>query len=361
MRILFTVLILLLHVSSSALTIAGGETFVIDDSQTIYVDELVMEANSTLINNGTLIFDSDFDFSYCYKTGVTFINNCYIECENFRNNINQWQWLATPVKFVQNGAFLCHQDFDCIVSAYIILSFGENASTSVKNVNIQKYGNSDLELLGSWLCDDIDITFNDGGRMIRLGDIECENFTLHNNAKNVQINGMAKIKNITGDTWGPASLTVDGALIIGEEDGVNVRGAADSFVSLCYNKTSGKDYNIYSDGTICYRVQYSADDNNYWATSPKDENDVVGQATLKANFVSYDECIEGYTHFLSIIATDGFTSEKGEQDAIIDGVYYDILGRKNSSSSIKINSSSIFFHNSVEFFKKIAFFCKNEK
>ena len=342
MRILFTVLILLLHVSSSALTIAGGETFVIDDGETLYVDELVMGANSTFINNGTLIFDSDFDFSYCYKTGVTFVNNGYIECSNFKNIINQWQWLAAPVQFIQNGVFLCNQDFDFVVSAYIVLSFGENASTSVKNVNMQKYGNQDLELLGSWLCNDIDITFNDGGRMIRLGDIECENFTLHNNAKNVQINGMAKIKNLTGDTWGPASLTVDAALIIGEEDGVNVKGTSDSFISLCYNNTSGKDYNIISNGTVCYRVQYSADDNNYWSSSPKEENDVVGQATLKANFVSYDECIEGYTHFLSIV-NDDFTLKKDTQDSIIESSYYDILGRKNRSSSIKINSSSIFF------------------
>lgn len=342
MRILITFLTLLLYVSSSALTIAGGETFVIEDGETLYVDEqLVMGNNSTLINNGTLIFDDDFDFSYCYKTGVTFVNNGYIECNNFKNNINQWQWLATPVQFTQNGAFLCHQDFDCVVSAYLVLSFGENASTSVKNVNIQKYGNQDLELLGSWLCDDIDITFNDGGRRIEIGDIECENFTLHNNAKNVQVNGMAKIKNLTGDTWGPASLTVDGALVIGEEDGVNVRGTSDSFISLCYNISSGKDYNIYSDGTVCYRVQYSADDNNYWATSPKEENDVTGNAVCKGNFVSYDECIEGQTHFLGII--DDYHIDVPQQKCIERQTYYDILGRKNSSSSIKINSSSIFY------------------
>lgn len=340
MRILVTFLTLLLYVSSSALTIAGGETFVIADGETVYVDQITMGNNSTLINNGTLIFENDFDFSYCYNTGVTFTNNGYVECNNFRNNINQWQWMSTSVQFTQNGAFLCHQDFDCIVSAYLILSFGENASTATKNVNIQKYGNQDLELFGSWLCDDMDITFNDGGRMIRLGDIECENFILHNNATNVMVDGMAKIKNLTGETWGPASLTVDGALVIGEEDGVNVKGTANSFISLCSNPSSGKDYNINTNGTVCYRVQYSADDSNYWSSSPKEENDVVGQATLKANMVSYDECIEGYTHFLGIIDDNHIAPrhEVREQQT-----YYDILGRRNVNSSIKLSSSSIFF------------------
>lgn len=341
MRILVTFLTLLLYVSSSALTIAGGETFVIDEDETVYVDQITMGNNSTLINNGALIFENDFDFLSCYNTGVTFTNNGYVECDNFKNNINQWQWMSTPVQFIQNGAFLCHQDFDCIVSAYLVLSFGENASTSVKNANIQKYGNQDLELLGSWLCDDMDITFNDGGRMIRLGDIECENFTLHNNATNVMVDGMAKIKNLTGETWGPASLTVDGALVIGEEDGVNVKGTQDSFISLCSNPSSGKDYNINSNGTVCYRVQYSADDSNYWTSSPKEENDVVGQATLNANMVSYAECIEGNTHFLGII--DDSHIQVPRHEVREQQTYYDILGRRNCNSSIKLSSSSIFF------------------
>ena len=176
--------------------------------------------------------------------------------------------------------------------------------------------------------------------MIRLGDIECENFILHNNATNVMVDGMAKIKNLTGETWGPASLTVDGALVIGEEDGVNVKGTANSFISLCSNPSSGKDYNINTNGTVCYRVQYSADDSNYWSSSPKEENDVVGQATLKANMVSYDECIEGYTHFLGIIDDNHIAPrhEVREQQT-----YYDILGRRNVNSSIKLSSSSIFF------------------
>lgn len=323
----------------SVISVADNQTYIIDENSSLNIERIEMGANSTLINNGTLIFESNFDFSYCYKTGVTFINNGHIECNNFINNINQWQWLPAPVQFVQNGSFLCHQDFDFVVSAYLVLSFGENASTAAKNVNIRKYGNQDLELLGSWLCDDMDITFNDGGRKIELGDIQCENFTLHNNAANLQLEGMAYIEHLSGETWGGAKVTVNGGLIIGDKNGnVSIKATEDSFVSLCFNPSSGKDYDINSNGAVCYRVQYGSDDRNYWNVSPKEENDVVGNAQCKANMVSYDECVEGYTHFLGII-------DDSPSDNILDNQsdnreYYNVLGQKinNISSMIRFKS-----------------------
>lgn len=302
-----------------SLNVLGGEVIIdgryIGPDDTVYVERIQMY-NATLINYGTMIFDDDFDFEPCYNTGVTFINYGRIECNNFKNNINQWQWLSTPVQFKQYGAFICHQDFDCIVSAYLVLSFGENSSTVAKNVNIQKYGNSDLELLGSWKCDDIDITFNDGGRKIMLGDIDCENFTLHNNATNLQLEGMAMIEHLSGETWSGATVTVNGGLIIGDKSGnVSIKATEESLISLCYNPSSGKDYDIVSNGTVCYRIQYDSYDSYYWSETPLQENDVTGNAICKGNYVSYEECIEGNRIFQYI-------EEIAAADAIVNGVIY---------------------------------------
>lgn len=325
-------IILYFNAFCDVISVENNQTYIIDENSSLNVEKIEMGANSTLINNGTLIFENDFDFSSCYKTGVTFINNGYIECNNFRNNINQWQWLATPVQFVQNGAFLCHQDFDCIVSAYLVLQFGENVSMSVKNVNIQKYGNQDLELLGSWLCENVDITFNDGGRRIKLGDIQCENFTLHNNATNLQLEGMAMIEHLSGETWGGARVTVNGGLILGDKSGnIRITATNESLISLCYNPSSGKDYDITSEGMVCYRIQYSADDLHYWSETPLQENDVTGNAVCKGNYVSYEQCIEGHMQFLCIRETH---KEMVFPDVQKIHTYYNVLGQKIINSSI---------------------------
>lgn len=304
-RSLIFILFVILHFNAfcDVISVVNNQTYIIDENSSLNIERIEMGVNSTLINNGevTIYF---LDLSYCYNSGVYFINNGTIYCNSITLNINQWQWLPSLFNFINNGSIVCSGDVYLRLSARTNFSLGENSIIVCENLSVDKYGNQDVELTGSISAEkSITITVNDGGKIIRFGDIQTENMTLKNNATNVTVSGMAYIENLNSSTWGSSNITIDGCMVIGNIDNNSkVKGSADSFISLCVNPTSGKDFELTSEGIVCYRIQYSANDLHYWEASPKEENEVIGNATLKANFISYEQCIEGQTHFLGIKA-----------------------------------------------------------
>lgn len=306
------------------ISVADNQTYIIDENSSLNVERIEMGANSTLINNGELTISS-LDLSYCYNSGASFINNGTIYCNSIAMDINQWNWLPNMFTFINNGNIVCSGDIYFRLSARTNFSLGENSIIVCSNLTVDKYGNQDVELAGSISSTDITIKSNDGGRVVRLGDIIAENLTFVNNATNVTVSGMAYIENLNSSTWGSSNITIDGRMILGNIDNNSkFKGSADSFISLCVNPTSGKDFELTSEGTVCYRIQYNDSDSYYWNVSPKAENEVIGNATLKANFISYEQCIEGQTNFL------GFKTLSQEK-----GVIYQEK-KENVSESLKM-------------------------
>lgn len=290
------------------ISVADNQTYIIDENSSLNVERIEMGANSTLINSGEITISS-LDLSYCYNSGASFINNGTIYCNSIAMDINQWNWLPNMFTFSNNGNIICSGDIYFRLSARTNFSLGENSIIVCENLSVDKYGNQDIELLGIISSTDITIKSNDGGRVVRLGDIITENLTFVNNATNVTVSGMAYIENLNSSTWGSSNITIDGGMILGNIDNNSkVKGSADSFISLCVNPTSEKDFELTSNGTVCYRVKYSADDLHYWSETPLQENDVTGNAICKGNYVSYEQCIEGKTNFLAI---ETLSQEKG--------------------------------------------------
>lgn len=280
------------------ISVSYGQTLIIDEKSSLNIERIEMGANSTLINNGEITISS-LDLSYCYNSGASFINNGTIYCNSIAMDINQWNWLPSLFNFINNGSIVCSGDIYFRLSARTNFSLGENSMIVCENLSVDKYGNQDIELIGIISSTNITIKSNDGGRVVRLGDIIAENLTFVNNATNVTVSGMAYIENLNSSTWGSSNITIDGGMVLGNIDNNSkVKGSADSFISLCVNPTSGKDFELTSEGTVCYRIQYDDSDSYYWNVSPKAENEVIGNATLKANFISYEQCIEGQTNFL---------------------------------------------------------------
>lgn len=304
-----TILLLLtsFYAFSDVISVADNQTYIIDENHSLNAERIEIGVNSEFTNNGEIIIDN-LDMSYCYKSGASFINNGTIYCNSITMNINQWQWLANMFTFANYGNIICEGEIYLKLSARTNFILGENSIITCDKLTVEKYGNQDIELLGSIVAEEIELTVNDGGKIVRFGDIMTGQLTLRNNATNLSVDGFAYIETLTSNTWGSSRINVEGGLVIGDIDNnSNVIGGSDSFISLCMNPTSGKDFSLNSSGTVCYRIQYNDSDSYYWETSPKDENEITGQPTLKANFISYDECIEGQTRFLSL---ETFSNEK---------------------------------------------------
>lgn len=298
-KIIFIILIFFnLNAFGEDIYVSSNTNYIIDENTSVTVEKIQMEANSILINNGEIHIDN-LDMSYIYKSGVQFINNGTIFCQEINMNINQWDWLPNMFAFSNTGNILCSGDIYLKLSQRCNLQFGENSIIKCNNFVIEKYGSSTLSIGGIVKAEEtVDILLNDGGQ-IEIGDIISNELILRNNAKNLTINGMAYLESISSSTWGNSNITIDGAMIIGDIDEHSIiNGSSSSFISLCSNPSSGKDFSLNSSGTVCYRVKYSETDSYYWEKDPVFENEISGNPVLKANYISYDECIEGQTNFL---------------------------------------------------------------
>ena len=302
-KIIFIILILFnLNAFGEDIFVSSNTNYTIDENTSVTVEKIQMESNSTLINNGE-IHIGNLDMSYIYKSGVQFINNGTIFCQEINMNINQWNWLPNMFNFSNSGSIVCSGDIYLKLSQRCILQLGENSIIKCNNLVIEKYGSSTLSICGTIKAEEtVDILLNDGGQ-IEIGDIISEELILRNNAKNLTINGMAHLESISSSTWGNSNITIDGAMIIGDiDEHSNLKGSSSSFISLCLNPSSEKDFSLNSSGTVCYRVKYSEIDSYYWEKDPAFENEISGNPVLKANSISYDECIDGKTNFLGFKA-----------------------------------------------------------
>lgn len=298
MKQLITAVIVLLSSTCQALTISQGQTYA--NSGTLYDDEIVLGPNSTFINEGCLYIDC-LDLSRCYQSGANFVNTGVIYCNSVDMNVNQWQWLPEIFTFSSQGAIVCETDINLMITARTNLSLGENSVITCQNLNVDKYGNQDIDFMGTINADRMTVTVNDGGKIVRFGDLIVTDLILRNNATNISVDGFAYIEHLNSATWGNANITVDGGMVIGDIDShSNVIGTQDSFISLCTNPTDGQDFRLQSSGTVIYRVKNDDTDSYYWSRTPVEENEVHGGAVCKANRISYQSCITGEMDLLFI-------------------------------------------------------------
>lgn len=298
MKQLITAIIVLLSSTCQALTLSQGQTYT--NTSTLYDDEIVLAPNSTFINEGELYIDC-LDLARCYQSGANFRNTGVIYCNSISMNVNQWQWLPEIFTFSNEGAIVCEAGINLKITARTNFSLGENSVITCADLNVDKYGNQDVDFGGTIKADRMTVTVNDGGRIVRFGDLIVTYLILRNNATNISVDGFAYIEHLNSTTWGNANITVDGGMVIGDIDShSNVRGTADSFISLCTNPTDGQDFRLQSSGTVIYRVKADDTDIYYWSRTPVEENEVYGGATCKANRISYESCITGEMNLLFI-------------------------------------------------------------
>lgn len=298
MKQLITAIIVLVSSTCHAMTVQQGQTYT--NANTLYEDEIVLGQNSTFINEGCLYIDC-LDLSRCYQSGASFINTGVIYCNSISMNVNQWQWLPEIFTFSNEGAIVCEGDINLRITARTNFSLGENSVITCANLNVDKYGNQDVDFGGTIKADRMTVTVNDGGRIVRFGDLIVTDLVLRNNATNISVDGFAYIEHLNSNTWGNANITVDGGMVIGDIDSrSNVRGTSESLISLCTNPTDGQDFRLNSSGTVIYRVEADETDSFYWSRTPVEENEVYGGAACKANRISYLSCITGEMNLLFI-------------------------------------------------------------
>lgn len=256
--------------------------------------EIFLGAGATFTNDGVLIFKGNF-FPHMVESDTAFVNNGYIECNNFKYE------LVNANQFIQNGYFKCHNDLDYRVSSDKYQpSFGDSASTVARNVNIRidcsKY---DIELGGNWRCENMSITSEDS----HFGEDE--------DTINLQFNGRSHIEQITGNThYATVNVNVVGFLAVGNVGSkITILVSSGGMISLCYNPTYKKDYKILNEGIIFYRVRCGNKESYYWPEIVRCPEEVEIKDGYMARVipyqVSYDECINNIPTIYADFAIEG--------------------------------------------------------
>lgn len=329
------------------ISLGVGARFI--NNGTIYVDttgEISLDMSSTFTNEGRLIFKGNF-FPTIDESDTAFVNNGYIECNNFK-----YKGFGL---FIQNGFFFCHQDFDYYI--YYIskheygVSVGDSSSIVARNVNIERQGNSDIKLGGSWKCEDINITLNDSGGMLELGDIKCKKFRLNNacswqevDTTNLQFNGESHIEKISISGYMNVTVNVNGFLAVGNiHGGTPIQVSSPGMVSLCYNPTSEKDYRILNDGgLIFYRGWCGINDSYYWPPNVSVPEEVeIKKGFVMKNEVSYDECMTRYPFVVDEVASSDFAVVGGMVYSAGEIVVYNVAGKAIASAFQAFNVNSL--------------------
>lgn len=288
------------------LDISENASLIIDEGVTLTLTKTNIVNYGTITNYGTIDCGSN-DLTILPriendKNVCKFYNNGLIKAGNF---------------YLGNSSYLANTNLFSFSCASGII-----ATNNIVFTILGWTGN--LSLPGTYKAKTMTVDYQSGGNTVDFGEetcggsstIELESLILKNNVSSININELTGVQELNIQTYSSVALNVDGSLILGNittsnNQAVGISGSSSSIMTLCYNPSSGQDFGLNgtsnsSNGTIIYRVKYNDSDTYYWdntanpAHTPYTEQDVTGSPTLKANKVSYSDCMSGSQSLLGM-------------------------------------------------------------
>lgn len=315
------------------ITIGNNKVYPILPNDTLIVGTIIFSKNSTLQNNGTLIFKdangiSDFSIntsSNGNQGNISIFNYGKIECKNCNiKNPDQGSLI-----FKNDGLIKCENNFTATIDDKTTYTSLCDSKTEAQNITFQ--GLAGLTYNGTYKATNkctIDIT-EGAPSIVNIGNncgdskFEAEELLLKNNVTQINIKEQAQIDSldISGVSTS-ANIQVDDILTLGKittgGKSLFLTGITKSIMSLCYNPTGGKDFlSSSSAGTVIYLQ--SDNISNAWQNThtPISEADLSSVFNIKKDDLSksFDECINGlnFATLLPIKLTS-FTVQGSEDD-----------------------------------------------
>ena len=315
----------------------------ISPNDTLIVGKIVFSKNSTLQNNGTLIFNeanviSDFSISTNSNGDqgtISILNYGKIECKNC--TLTNPDPTKETFYFENKGAITCKGNFTATIDSKTTYTSLCGSKTEAQNITFK--GSAGLTYKGIYSAKifTIDIAGGAPSTTVNIGSdcgdskFEVEELLLKNNVTQININEKTRLDSIdiSGiNKNGSVEMHVDGILTLGKVitggKSLFLTGIKNSAVmSLCYKPTGNNDFATKASstyaGTVIY-LQYNENStSNTWSigSSPKNEGEILGNFhEIPDNISSFKECLNGF-NFASLLPIE-LTSFRAydSQDAI---------------------------------------------
>ena len=307
------------------LTIGNSQVYPISPNDTLIVGNIEFSKNSTLQNNGTIIFNdangiSDFSISTNNSNAnlgkISIFNYGEIKCKNcIITNPNPTK---DSVIFENDGAIRCKENYTATIDK---TRYTSSCGSITEEQNITFLGGAGLTYKGIYIAKNftIDIAGGAPSTTVNIGEncgyskFEVEELLLKNNVTQININEKTRLDSLDiSGINGNVEMHVDGILTLGKvtTGGKNLflTGIKKSAVmSLCYKPTGNdafatKASSTYA-GTVLYLQHNENSTSNTWSigSSPKNDGEILGNFhEIPDNISSFKECLNGF-NFASLL------------------------------------------------------------